>query len=75
MNPILRRVSALEARSAPRVDNLGRSIGEVLRDRARRLLAAEGREPEPASPRQCSTDFGGRPRTIGELLRRGRFER
>lgn len=73
MNAIIRRVSKLESRFTPRWDEQGRNIGEALRERARRYNSAQGSEPELDPPPQSA--FGCRPRTIGEMLRAGRFPR
>jgi hypothetical protein len=73
MNSIIRRVSKLECRFTPRLDEYGSNIGEALRERARRYDAEHGREPEPAHPPQSASCH--RPRTIGEMLRLRRFSR
>jgi vacuolar-type H+-ATPase subunit D/Vma8 len=49
MRAISRRVYRLEKQFVPRLDDQGRSIADVIRERRRRRLAAEGREPEPGT--------------------------
>ena len=70
MRTISSRISKLEERFHPRLDERGRTIGEVLRERARRYDAERGFEPEPEPPRHRVLASGDRPRTIAEMLRR-----
>ena len=72
MRTIARRVSRLEERFAPRIDEQGRSPAEVIRERWRRRLAAEGRKPDEDPLPEDSVDPGYWPRTLAEILR-GRF--
>jgi hypothetical protein len=73
MKTIARRVSKLEERFAPQVDEAGRSPADVLRERLRRRLIAEGRNPEEFL-REDFVDADYQPRTIVEVLR-SRFRR
>jgi hypothetical protein len=74
-----RRLQLLEMhlnqqRLARHLDEQGRSPAELVRERRRRRLAAEGRESEMDRPRE-TPDFGDRPQTIGETIRSLRFGR
>jgi hypothetical protein len=72
MKTIARRISKLEERFATRRDERGRSVVDVIRERRRHRLAAEGREPEEELPQE-DLDAGDRPRTLAERMRR-RFQ-
>jgi hypothetical protein len=74
MRPISRRVYRLEKQSAPRLDDQGRSIAEVIRERRRHRLTAERKEPEAEKPRkrEDSLDSNGRPLSIAEIIRNRR---
>ena len=49
------------------------SPAEVIRERRRLRFIAEGREPEKPRPPISHYDEHGRPRTIAEILRKGRY--
>lgn len=66
------RILALERQLARRLDEQGPSPAEVVRERRRLRLAAEGLPFEEAPPRDY-VDSNGRPLTIGEIIRAGRF--
>ena len=74
MKAIARRVCKLEESFAAQRDEEGRSLADVIRERRRRRLAAEGREPEEEPPREILVD-GRRPRTLAEAIRSARFRR
>jgi hypothetical protein len=74
MKTITSRVSQLETRFIPRLDEQGRSTADVLRERMQRRLAEEGRELEEDPLRENLVDAGNRPITIREALR-SRFRR
>jgi hypothetical protein len=70
MKTVARRISKLEDQFAERRDERGNTLTDVLRrmrERRRRRLAAEGREPEEYPP---FIDVGDRPRTLAECMRR-----
>ena len=73
MRSLSGRLQRLEAKLAPRRDEAGRSLVDVIRERRHRRLAAEGREPEER-PRQ-NFEVRDRPRTLGEIIRSRRFDR
>src|SRR5438874_9977347 len=68
MKTIIRQISELERRSAGCLDEHGRTLADAIRERRSRRLAAEGRPPEQAEPRDVSND-PDRPRTIAETIR------
>jgi hypothetical protein len=74
MNAIARRVQRLEKQFAPRLDDQGRSVADMIRERRLRRLAAEGKEPEPELPwrREDHFDANGRPLSVGEIIRNRR---
>jgi len=72
MKTITRRISKLEERFAPRLDEFDRSVAEQIRESRHRRLAAEGREPEGKS---SPFDADYRPRTIAEAIRSARLRR
>ncbi len=74
MKTIATRVSQLEKRFAPRLDKQGRSVADVLRERMRRVAAAEGREFKDDPVWDDSADTHEGPLTIREALR-NRFRR
>jgi hypothetical protein len=67
MKTIAGRVSQLEKRFTPSLDDRERSPADVLRERRLRRLAAEGQVPEE-EPR-ILVDSNNRPLTIREVLR------
>jgi hypothetical protein len=69
MKTIASRVSKLEDRLAAQRDEQGRSPADVLRERRRRRLIAEGRNPEEESPQEDFVDPDHQSRTIAEILR------
>jgi hypothetical protein len=72
MKTIVRRISKLENRSAERRDEKGRSLADVvraMRERRRRRLAAEGREPEEVLPLENLNQAGDRPRSLAARMR------
>ena len=73
MNSLHRRLRRLETKLVPPVDVEGMRLVAMLRERRRRSLAAEGREPEEDPLQEGVYDSGPRPRTITEALQRGRF--
>jgi hypothetical protein len=77
MKTMARRVNQLEKQFAPRLDDQGRSIADVIRERRRRRLAAEGREPEPELPRRREDylDESGRPLSIAQIIINARARR
>jgi hypothetical protein len=70
MRAMARRVHRLEKQFAPRLDDQGRSIVDVIRERRHRRLAAEGKEPEPELPRKREDyyDANGRPLSIAQII-------
>ena len=68
MKPIARRLSKLEAAAAPLKKK--RTIAEVLIERRRRRLEAEGKPPE----KRLEIDYTGC-HTIAEIIRRTRSAR
>ena len=52
MNGMVRRLLRLEKQFAPQLDEQGRSIADVIRERRLSRLAAEGKEPEPELERR-----------------------
>jgi hypothetical protein len=74
MKTMTTRVSRLEKRFAPHLDKQGRSLADVLRERMRRLAAAEGWEFEEDPVRDDPAEAYEGPLTIAEVLR-SRFRR
>jgi hypothetical protein len=74
MKAITRRLSQLELRFAAHRDKEGRSIAEVIRERRRRRLEAEGR-PFEERPTVKYADAGDQPRTVAEVIRAARAAR
>jgi hypothetical protein len=70
MNAFARRVLRLEKQLAPKLDDQGRSIADLIRERRLRRLAAEGKEPEPELPwrREDYFDAKGRRLSVGEII-------
>jgi hypothetical protein len=68
----LLKMHLIQQRLARHLDGQGRSPAELVRERRRRRLAAEGRESEMDRPSQA-LDFSDRTWTIGEIIRRLRF--
>ena len=70
MRTIITRLHRLEELAASGLDDQGRGIADVIRERWRRRLAAEGKEPEPELPRRREDylDENGRPLSIGEII-------
>jgi hypothetical protein len=68
MNAITRRHRKLETKLVPPVDEEGTRLVELIRERRRRRLAAEGREPEEDPLREMLAD-GRQPRTLAEAIR------
>jgi hypothetical protein len=66
MKTILRRVSELEKRFAPQIDEKDLRMYESIRESLRRLRARDGLEPVEDPPR---VDDGYQPRTMGEAIR------
>jgi hypothetical protein len=75
MRTLNRRISRLEERFASRLDEERPSPAEVIRERRRRRLAAEGREPEKDPLWKNVIDTGSRPRSIADVIRSARFRR
>jgi hypothetical protein len=77
MRGIARRVHRLEKQFAPHLDDQGRSIADVIRERRLRRFAAEGKEPEPELARRHEDyfDANGRPLTIAEIIRNAHHRR
>jgi hypothetical protein len=78
MKTVARRISKLEDRFAEWRDQLGHTLDDrvqLMRERRRRRLAAEGREPEEDLPRENSLDGGNRPRSLSERMRYRRLQR
>jgi hypothetical protein len=77
MKTMARRVHRLEKQFAPRLDDQGRSIADVIRERRHRRLAAEGKEPEPELPRRREDyyDAHGRPLSVAEIIINARHRR
>ena len=73
MKTLTRRVYRLEESFALRLDEDGYDPVAEIRERRRRRLAAEGREPEEDSLPENLLDGGHRSRTIAEVLRSYRF--
>jgi hypothetical protein len=71
---IERRIKRLEKELRRRAE-AGPSPAEVIRERRRKRLLAEGKDPEPERPRLPSIDERGRPLKIGEIIRQARFAR
>jgi hypothetical protein len=69
-----RRIRRLEEKLRNRAES-GPSIAEIIRERRRKRLLAEGKDPEPERPRLPSFDERGRPLKIGEIIRQARFAR
>lgn len=69
---IHRRIRRLEEKLRNRAES-GPSIAEIIRERRRKSLLAEGEEPEPERPRLPCFDERGRPLKIAEIIRRARF--
>jgi len=66
MKSITRRISKLEEELAPRRDEQGRTMADVLRERMRRLRIAEGGDAEEGLPPQGT--FYNRPIRPEELI-------
>ena len=75
MKTMARRISKLEERFATRRDERGRSVVDVIRERRRHRLAAEGREPEEYPPLENLNEAGDRPWSLAERMRRRRLQR
>ena len=65
---IERRIRRLELERR-RSDQAGRSLAEIIRERRRKRLVSEGKEPEPELPPFPHFDERGRPLTIGQIIR------
>ncbi len=74
MRAIERRIRRLEQESRHRAE-AGPSPAEVIRERRRKRLLAEGKEPEPPLPLIPRFDQWGRPRKISEIMREARERR
>jgi hypothetical protein len=72
MRTIVRRLRRLEGRFAPHVDDEGRTLADVIRERRRRRLEASGQPPFEEGPPVPLTDDRGRPLLVGEILIAGR---
>jgi hypothetical protein len=77
MNAMARRVYRLEKQFAPRLDDQGRSVADLIRERRLRRLAAEGKEPEPELPwtPEDYFDANGRRLSIAEIIIKRRARR
>jgi hypothetical protein len=74
MTTIARRLVKLENfRFGPRESRNEPSAADLIRERRRRRLQAEGKAPEPDLPPISLFDERGRPRTIADIIRSGRF--
>ena len=71
MRTIVRRLRRLEERFAPHVDDEGRTLADVIRERRRRRLEASGQHCEEESPVRL-TDDRSRPLAVSEILIAGR---
>src|SRR5579872_7126682 len=69
-----RRIRRLEEKLRNRAES-GPSIAEIIRERRRKRLLAEGKEPEPERPPVPYFDEAGRPLKIGDIIRQARFAR
>jgi hypothetical protein len=69
MKPIVRRLRKLEDRFAPRINEKGQSLVEVILERRRRRAEALG-EPYDDPPQNSLSDVHNRPRSLEEVLRR-----
>lgn len=69
-----RRIRRLEAIRQRRRE-LGPGPAEIIRERRRKQLRAEGKEPEPALPPTPLVDKRGRPLSIAEIILARRRQR
>lgn len=71
MKEIAKRVHRLEQQNASHLDDQGRGIADLIRERRLRRLAAEGKEPEPELERRREDyyDVNGRPLSVAEIIR------
>ena len=69
MKPIVRRLRKLEDRFAPRINEKGHRLVEVILERRRRRAEAVG-EPYQDAPQKTLFDGNNRPRSLDEVLRR-----
>ena len=72
MRAIERRIGRLENERRDRAP-AGPTIAEIIRERRRKRLAAEGKEPKPERPPRRWVDSRGRPLRIGEIIRQMRW--
>ena len=70
----LRRLEK-ELRYRAEAGSTGPPIAEIIRERRRKRLLAEGKEPEPERPPTPCVDEKGRPLKIGDIIRRARVAR
>jgi hypothetical protein len=71
---LLGRLDRLEKRT-DRQRESGPSPAEIIRERRRKRLLAEGKEPERERPATPCVDERGRPLKIAEIIRRARAAR
>lgn len=74
MKAIERRIRRLEKESQRRAQ-AGPSMAEIIRERRRKRLLAEGKQPEPDLPPVPHVDDRGRPLKISEIILRTRAAR
>ncbi len=77
MNPLSRRISKLEQRFIPPVNERERLAARSIREARRRRLAAEGKEPEPERKwhREDYHDAHNRRLSTAEIIRNVRSRR
>jgi hypothetical protein len=66
MRTIITRLRRLEYSLRSKVDNKGRTLADILRDRLRKRLAEDGLPPEEE---EDLLDPGNPPQTIADILR------
>ena len=75
MRAISFRLGKLEHRCfSPKQSRNEPSPAEVIRERRRLRFLADGGEPEKTTPPISRFDEHGQPRTIADILRKGRYQ-
>jgi hypothetical protein len=73
MSSVERRIRRIEEKLRNRPE--GPTLAAIIRERRRKRLLEDGKEPEPERPPIPSVDERGRPLKLGEIIRRARAAR